>query len=39
VIIGASAAQFWVAGLVTHDVDFTPATDPDNMARLSAALI
>lgn len=38
VIIGGAAAQFYVAGLVTHDVDFTPATDADNLARLSAAL-
>ncbi len=26
VVIGGAAAQFSVAGLVTHDVDFTPAT-------------
>jgi hypothetical protein len=38
VIIGGAAAQFYLAGLVTYDVDFTPATDADNLARLSAAL-
>jgi hypothetical protein len=38
VIIGGSAAQFSVAGVVTHDVDFAPATDPANLERLSAAL-
>jgi hypothetical protein len=38
VIIGGSAAQFSVPGLVTYDVDFSPATDPDNLRRLSAAL-
>jgi hypothetical protein len=38
VIIGGAAAQFYLAGVVTHDVDFTPATDADNLARLSAVL-
>lgn len=38
VVIGGAAAQFSVAGLVTHDVDFAPATDGANLRRLSAAL-
>jgi len=38
VIIGGAAAQLYLVGLVTHDVDFTPATDADNLARLSAVL-
>ena len=31
-------AQAYVESYVTEDVDFTPATDPDNLERLSAAL-
>jgi hypothetical protein len=38
VIIGGAAARFYLAGLLTHDVDFTPAIDADNLARLSGAL-
>ncbi len=38
VVIASSAAQFSVPRLITRDVDFTPATDRDNLARLSAAL-
>ncbi len=38
VVIGGSAAQFFVAGLITYDVDFTPATDRENLGHLSAAL-
>ena len=38
VVIGGAAAQFAVAGVVTYDVDFTPATDPANLVRLSGAL-
>jgi hypothetical protein len=38
VIIGGYAAQGFVSGYVTYDVDFTPATDMDNLERLSLAL-
>jgi hypothetical protein len=31
-------AQGFVSDYVTHDVDFTPATDHENLDRLSAAL-
>ncbi len=38
VVIGGAAAQFFVASVITRDVDFTPAIDRDNLERLSAAL-
>lgn len=38
VVIGGWVAQAYVESYVTEDVDFTPATDPDNLERLSAAL-
>jgi len=38
VVIGGSAVQFWVPEMITHDVDFSPATDRANLERLSAAL-
>lgn len=30
VVIGGSAVQFWVPEMITHDVDFSPATDRAN---------
>ena len=39
VLIGGSAAQFSVPGLVTYDIDVSPAADRDNLQRLSAALV
>lgn len=39
VLIGGSAAQFSVPGLVTYDIDVSPATDRENLQRLSAALL
>lgn len=38
VVIGGYVAQGFVSDYVTHDVDFTPATDRENLDRLSAAL-
>lgn len=39
VVIGAFAAELWgVEGPRTLDIDFTPASDPANLDRLSAAL-
>lgn len=38
VLIGGSAAQMYVPELVTHDADFTPAADRENLERLSRAL-
>ncbi len=38
VLIGALAAALHGAPRVTADVDIAPATDPDNLVRLSAAL-
>ena len=38
VVIGGYVAQGFISGYVTHDVDFTPATDRENLDRLSAAL-
>lgn len=38
VVIGGIAARAWSPELRTDDVDFTPATDRDNLERLSAAL-
>ena len=37
-MIGGAAAQFSVPGLVTFDVDFTPAIDRANLDCLSSAL-
>jgi hypothetical protein len=38
-VIGAFAAQLHGAPIPrTRDIDFTPATEPDNLERLSAAL-
>jgi hypothetical protein len=37
-MIGGWVAQAYVASYVTEDVDFTPANDPGNLERLSAAL-
>lgn len=38
IVIGGWVAQAYVPAYVTHDVDFTPATDAKNLDRLSAAL-
>ena len=38
VVIGGYVAQGFIADYVTHDVDFTPATDRENLNRLSLAL-
>jgi hypothetical protein len=38
VVIGGFVAQGFISDYVTHDVDFTPATDRENLNRLSAAL-
>jgi predicted nucleotidyltransferase len=38
VVIGGYVAQGFISDYVTHDVDFTPATDRENLDRLSAAL-
>lgn len=38
VLIGGFAAAAYGSPLLTSDVDVVPATDPDNFARLSAAL-
>lgn len=38
VVIGGAAIQFVVPSLITNDVDFTPAVEPGNLERLSAAL-
>lgn len=37
VVIGGWVAQAYVSSYVTHDVDFTPATDAENLERLSGA--
>ena len=38
VVIGGYVAQGFISDYVTHDVDFTPSTDRENLDRLSAAL-
>jgi len=38
IMIGGLAAAFHGSDLVTGDVDITPATDNDNLVRLSSAL-
>jgi hypothetical protein len=38
VVIGGYVAQGFVSYYVTRDVDFTPATDRENLDHLSAAL-
>lgn len=38
VVIGGWVAQAYVSTYVTHDVDFTPATDTENLERLSGAI-
>jgi hypothetical protein len=38
VVIGGAEVQFILPDLVTYDVDFVPAVDPENLERLSAAL-
>ncbi len=38
IVIGGAAVQFSIPDVVTHDVDFTPATDTENLVRLSGAL-
>ena len=38
VVIGGYVAQGFISDYVTHDVDFTPATDRENLDRRSAAL-
>ena len=38
VVVGAVAAQMAGAALTTRDVDITPATTPENLERLAAAL-
>lgn len=38
VLIGGVAARLRGAPLLTQDVDVTPSKDPDNLARLTAAL-
>jgi hypothetical protein len=38
VLIGAVAARLQGFPRMTADADITPATDPDNMRRLTAAL-
>lgn len=38
VLIGAAAARIAGVPVVTEDVDITPATDPENLERLAAAL-
>jgi hypothetical protein len=38
VLVGATAARLQGFPRLTADADISPATDPDNLARLSAAL-
>lgn len=38
VLIGATAARLQGFPRMTADADITPATDPENLARLAAAL-
>jgi hypothetical protein len=38
IVVGGVAARLRGAPLLTQDIDITPATDRDNLARLAAAL-
>lgn len=39
IVVGGVAARLRGAPLLTQDIDVTPATDRDNLARLAAALV
>lgn len=39
VLIGAAAARIAGAPIVTEDIDIAPATNPENLVRLAAALL